>query len=269
MSKPIRATPAPHRGPGGVPPILLVLALQTAPVQAEPAPSPAHNTASATAPVWVGRFGDGAGPWQERALKAGLTPNRFRLETWDGVAALTVTSAASASLMVRPLNVDLNATPVLCWRWRVDAALTTADLRQRSGDDTAARVYVSLRLPPERLSWAQQAALAVARGLWGPELPDAALNYVWDNRLAPGTERPNAYTDRARMVVLRSGNADAGRWVNERRHVQADTLRHFGPGAQAVQLAVTADTDNTGESAHSGFADLHFVADGQPCQGQN
>jgi hypothetical protein len=30
-------------------------------------------------------------------------------------------------------------------------------------------------------------------------------------------------------------------------------------------LAVTADTDNTGEQAHAGFADVHFVARAAPC----
>jgi hypothetical protein len=266
MSNSIRTT-RPQRTRLG--PALLALALHTTALgQAQPAPQPLHEATDPTAPrpaVWVGRFSEGAGPWQERPVKAGLTPNRFQLETWDGVAALTVTSSASASLMARALTVNLDATPVLCWRWRVDAALTTADLRQRQGDDAAARLYVNLRLPPDTLGPLQRAALALGRRIWGPDLPDAALTYVWDNRLPPGTELPNAYTDRAHMVVLRSGNADAGRWVTERRHVRADAQRHFGPGAQAVQMAVTADTDNTGEKARAGFADLQFVADGQAC----
>jgi hypothetical protein len=67
------------------------------------------------------------------------------------------------------------------------------------------------------------------------------------------------------MVVQRTGGADAGRWVWERRDVRADALRLFGPSATPVQIAVTADTDNTGESARAGFADLHFVAATAPC----
>jgi hypothetical protein len=33
-----------------------------------------------------------------------------------------------------------------------------------------------------------------------------------------------------------------------------------------VQVAVAADTDNTGETALSGFADLHFVAADEACR---
>ena len=103
------------------------------------------------------------------------------------------------------------------------------------------------------------------RAVWGQDLPDAAINYVWDNRQPVGTVRPNAYTDRAQMVVLRSGDAQAKRWVWERVDVRQDVVRLFGPGAQAVQLAITADTDNTQSSARAGFADFHFVAANSPC----
>ncbi|MEN9313942.1 MAG: hypothetical protein RIS35_335 [Pseudomonadota bacterium] len=214
---------------------------------------------------WVGRFVDDTSVWREIRLKSDLAPNRFRFRDWDGVRALEVRSSASMSLMARPLDVDLDSTPVLCWRWRVDGTIAAADMRSRAGDDYAARVYVSFRLPPESIGIGLKAKLAVARALWGPELPDAAINYVWDNRNPKGTEQPNAYTDRTRMVVLRSGDAEAGRWVPERRDVAADVARLFGPRAQAVQLALAADTDNTGASVRSGFADFHFVPRNRPC----
>jgi len=70
----------------------------------------------------------------------------------------------------------------------------------------------------------------------------------------------------AQMVVLRSGDGSAGQWVSERVDLRRDALRLFGQGAEPVQLAVTADTDNTGGSARSGFADFHFAAAHQPCE---
>jgi len=230
-------------------------------------PVPAGSTGATLR--WVGRFADDRAhdraDWREVRLKSDLAPNRFRFRDWDGVSALEVLSSASMSLMARPLDVDLDATPVLCWRWRVEGTIPGADMRTRAGDDYAARVYVSFRLPPESMGLGLKAKLAVARTLWGADLPDAAINYVWDNRNPVGTEQPNAYTDRALMVVLRSGDGDAGRWVRERRDVAADVARLFGPRAQAVQLALAADTDNTGASAHAGFSDLHFVPRNRPC----
>lgn len=218
----------------------------------------------------VGRFDASSSspppPWQVIRFDARIPATEYRVLAWDGVAAVQAQAVASMALLARPLSADLQRTPVLCWRWRVDAVLKTADMATRQGDDYAARVYVSFRLPADSMNFATRAKLAIGRSLYGEQLPDAALNYVWDNRYPVGTERPNAYTERTRMVVLRSGPTDVGRWVQERRDVLLDLRKAFGTErAQATQLALAADTDNTGESARAGFADLHFVARDAPC----
>jgi hypothetical protein len=233
-----------------------------------PVPGTAGPSTDASGPIWIGRFTEGIGAWREIQLDQKVARNTFRVRDWDGVRAVEVVSTRSMSLLARPVSVDLRATPVLCWRWRIDAPLVSADLLTRQGDDYAARVYVSLAIPAAQQGVVLRTQLRLARAIWGPEVPDAALNYVWDNRQPVGTVRPNAFTDRAMMIVSRSGAADAGRWVQERRDVAADAAAHFGPAAEPVQVAITADTDNTGESARAGFADLHFVARSAPCTRQ-
>jgi hypothetical protein len=193
-------------------------------------------------------------------------PTRYRLRTWDGVAAVEAEAVSSMALLARPVTVDLGLTPVLCWRWRVDAPLRTADMTTRAGDDYAARVYLSFAVPPDTLGSGERLALGAARMFYGGEIPDAALTYLWDNRHPIGTWQANAYTDRARMLVLRSGAADAGRWVSERRDVGADFRRAFGhTPLRLTGLALASDTDNTGETARAGFADFRFVAAGDDC----
>ena len=106
----------------------------------------------------------------------------------------------------------------------------------------------------------------MARAVYGENVPDAAINYVWDNRYPIGALQANAYTDRSMMVVLRSGSREAGKWVEERRNIQADVISLFGTDrAQTNQLAIGTDTDNTGERVQAGFADLHFVQEDQQC----
>ncbi|MDP3847715.1 MAG: DUF3047 domain-containing protein [Pseudomonas sp.] len=222
------------------------------------------------AAVDVGRFPSGPttppAPWQLLRFDPQIAPTQFRLREWDGVVALEASADASMALLARPLAVELSRTPILCWRWRIDAPLRNADMATKAGDDYAARVYLTFSLPATELSLLTRAKLALARSLYGPQVPDAALNYVWDNRYPVGTRRPNAYTERAQMWVLRSGAAAAGGWVSERRDVLADTQQTFGTQqVQASLLAVGSDTDNTGEQAHAGFADLHFVPRNQPC----
>jgi hypothetical protein len=190
----------------------------------------------------------------------------YRQRLWDGVAAVEAMAVRSMALLVRPLAIDLAITPVLCWRWRIDAPLLTADLDGKAGDDYAARVYLSFSVPPAALGLVTRSKLAIARSLWGSSVPDAAINYVWDNRHPVGTLKANAYTDRARLLVLESGGERAGRWVNERRDVTKDFQRAFGElPAQLTGLAIASDTDNTGESARAGFADFHFVARDAAC----
>lgn len=220
--------------------------------------------------VDVGRFPPGSGappaPWRLQTVNDTLTPTRYALRTWDGVNAIEAQAKASMALMARPLTIDLAKTPVLCWRWRIDAPLKNADLHTKAGDDYAARVYITFKIKPEALDFATRAKLRIGRAIFGDQLPDAAINYVWDNRNPIGTRAPSAYTDRVRLIVARSGAGDAGQWVEERHDVLADATQEFGPGIAATrQLAVASDTDNTGEEAHAGFADLHFVGRDAPC----
>lgn len=220
-------------------------------------------------PLWVGRFpSEGAlpAPWQVEQLNKDIPPTRYGLRQWDGVAAVEAHAVKSMALLARPLSVDLAKTPILCWRWRVDAPLKTADMATRAGDDYAARVYLSFEVPPETLGVGTRLALKLARALRGNQVPDAAVNYVWDNKHPVGTGRANAYTDRARMLVLRTGGAEAGRWVEERRDVTADFVHAFGHApARLTGLALATDTDNTGEEAHAGFADFAFVERDAAC----
>lgn len=210
-------------------------------------------------------------PWQVVQLNKKVPATRYRAVVWDGVAAVQASADASMALLARPLMaVDLQATPVMCWKWRVDAALQKADLATKAGDDYAARVYVTFALPPESLSFGLRVKLALGRSIYGDLVPDAAVNYVWDNTHAVDTRAFNAYTDRAYMVVRRTGNEHAGRWVTERVNVLDDATRAFGQlPFKASLLAVASDTDNTGEQARAGFAEIHFVGAQEPCQFAN
>jgi len=226
---------------------------------------------TAAAILWVGQFpGEGAlpSPWRVVRIDKAVPATMYRSATIDGVRAVEARANASMALLARPLAVDLATTPILCWRWRVDAPVAGADMGRRAGDDYAARVYVTFDMPDSALGLATRVRIALGRRLFGSAVPDAALNYVWDNRHPVGTRRRSAYTDRVEMIVAETGGAQAGRWVAERADIAADFARAFGnrPG-RPIQLAVATDTDNTRGQARAAFADLHFVARGARCAG--
>jgi hypothetical protein len=193
-------------------------------------------------------------------------PTVYRLASISGSGAVEARAAASMALLARPVTVDLAKTPILCWRWLVDGPVTNADMNRKSGDDYAARVYVSFDMPDNALSAGTKLKLGIARRMFGAAVPDAALNYVWDNRHPVGTARRSVYTDRAQVIVAETGSARAGAWVSERADIAADFARAFGKvPARPVQIAVASDTDNTGGTARAAFADLHFVGRGERC----
>ncbi len=216
--------------------------------------------------VSLGRFAMGAYGWSVVSIDKKVPVTRYRLVRKDGVVAIEAHADRSQALFVRDIDLALDQTPILCWRWRVEGVIDRADILTRKGDDQAARILVGLSLPRETMSFSTRMKLSLGRARFGKLLPDGALNYVWDNKAPVGTIVPNAYTDRARMVVIKSGNARAGSWVNERRDVLADMQKQFGTTAGRMTLiALATDTDNTGGIAQASYADLHMVPRGKPC----
>lgn len=227
--------------------------------------------AHGSAPIPLSDFNRDSGPvpapWQSISISEKLTPTRYSVIRKDNVISIHARANNSMSLLGRSLAADMSNTPILCWRWQIDAPLRGADMARKSGDDYAARVYVALKVPAREQSFATRAKLKVARAIYGPHIPDAAINYVWDNRYPPGTRMANAYTDLTQMIVATSGEKHAGQWVEIRRDMNADIVRAFpGSTARPVLLAVASDTDNTGESAQAFFADFHLVPRDQQCR---
>lgn len=199
--------------------------------------------------------------WLHQTLPAVERPNRFDLLVDDGVTVLRVISDRSASSLAIAQRIDPATTPLLRWRWRVSNAVAGSDLRRKTGDDYAARVYVLFDLPAERLSVGDRMKITAARVLYGADLPAAALCYVWGTAQAAGESGWNAYSDRLRMIVVDSGNAHAGQWRAVVRDVAADFRAAFGDPVPAISgVALAADTDNTGERVEARFGDLWFEA---------
>lgn len=205
-------------------------------------------------------------PWRIIQFDTKIAPTAYQTRVWEGVSAVEAKADGSMALLARGVEVDLKATPMLCWRWRVEDVVKDADMNTKAGDDYAARVYVAFRLPADKIDFGLRFKLQFARNLYGEHVPDAALNYIWDNKNPVGHRQFNAYTDRTQMIVQRSGTAQVGTWVSERVDVLSDVVKAYGSDQANISLlALTSDTDNTKSKAHAGFADLHFVGRDAPC----
>jgi len=198
--------------------------------------------------------------WQVLKPAPKAADTRYSLTLDAGATVLMAQADGSMSGLIHAVRVDVRRYPLLRWRWKVAAPVNKADMTQQSGDDYAARLYVMFDYPVRRLSFGTRMKLQLAEAMYGQRIPTAALNYVWDNRQPVGTIQANTYTDRARMIVTRSGAAQAGQWVTETRDLRADFRAAFGEDApDVVAVAIATDTDNTGESATAWYGDIEFL----------
>lgn len=198
--------------------------------------------------------------WQVLKPSPKANDTRYSLVTSGGMTVLQAQADSAMSGLTHAVRVDLRQYPLLRWRWKIRAPVSSADMMTKAGDDYAARIYVMFDYPAEKLSFGTRAKLKLAESIYGQKIPTAALNYVWDNRQPVGTIAPNTYTDRARMMVLQSGGARQGEWVTETRNLAADFKAAFGEDApDVVAVALATDTDNTGESALAWYGDIVFL----------
>jgi Protein of unknown function (DUF3047) len=179
--------------------------------------------------------------WTERTFE-GKQPTRYRLIRDSGVQVLQADCQASASGWIRKQKIDLERTPVLRWRWKVERVYPDVREREKKGDDFPARVYVVL---------GSGQMLSRTR----------TLVYVWASTEPQGRDWPSAYTRQAHMVALRSGASGAGQWHEERRNVRADFKRYFGIDIAAADgVAVMTDCDDAGGSMRAWYGDVRFGA---------
>jgi hypothetical protein len=180
--------------------------------------------------------------------------------TIDGIEAVRADSDCSASALWLPLeDLDLDRTPRLGWRWRVDRGLVVPDERVAAGDDFAARVYVMFRLDPARATLGQRLRHRLGAALYGREPPGSALNFVWASRAEIGSTWTNPFADSAKMVVVETGRHPG--WRREEVDVRAWYQALFGVAPPPVLgLAIMSDSDNTCQQARAAFADFRFLS---------
>jgi hypothetical protein len=140
------------------------------------------------------------------------------------------------------VQVDLRATPILEWTWKAVKLPDGADIRRRQTSDLTAYVLVAWPRPP-----------AILR--------TRLIGYVWDGLVPAGAMERSRKSGLVTFFVVRSGSADLGRFVSERRNVYDDYVRAFGeapPNPSAV--AISIDTNDTNSTAEGLIGRIAFVS---------
>jgi len=192
--------------------------------------------------------------WKKPPLGAKGVPPDWKGQDWgsptydmtiaenDGHRVLHLRSKDDGSTVSKDIKgkVDLKQTPILEWRWKAVVLPKGGDSRKKELDDQAAQLYV----------------------VW-PRFPGPVrsriIGYVWDTTAPVGTVVKSEKTGTVTYIILRSGTADLGKWVTERRNVREDFKRIYGeepdnPGAVSIAI----DSNDTKSSAEALFGPIVF-----------
>jgi len=111
---------------------------------------------------------------------------------------LHLRSEDDSSTISKEMTVDVKQWPVLQWRWKVVALPKGGDARRKEADDEAVQIYVTF-----------------------PRFPSAVrsriIGYIWDSTAPVGSIFASQKVGTVTFVVVRSGEADLGRWLTETR----------------------------------------------------
>jgi Protein of unknown function (DUF3047) len=198
-----------------------------------------------------------AAGWRELEVK-GKPANRF-LGHPDG--SIEVVSSSSVSRLYRPVEVDLDATPVLTWRWRVDQPVPATDLTKKGEDDTALTLYVGFPWDPEKASLKERLTRPLVEAYAGEDAPGRVLAYVFGGKERRGEVVTSPHLGSSGfMRVLRPADSPTGQWFQERVDLVADYREAFDEDPpDPSQIAISADTDDTSSTSRGFVDDLAFV----------
>jgi hypothetical protein len=164
----------------------------------------------------------------------------FVMETNEGHKVLHMRSVNEGSTISKEIKgkVNLKDTPILEWSWKVTVLPKDGNSCRKASDDQAGQVFVA----------------------W-PRFPEAVrsqiIGYVWDTTQPAGTICKSEKTGTVTYVVVRSGSADLGKWLTERRNVAEDFKKIHGAepdGPAALSVAIDSnDTNSTAESFMGGL----------------
>lgn len=192
--------------------------------------------------------------WSKQPVGAKGIPDGWKGQNWgspkydftilndDGRKALHLKSANEGSTISRDIKgkVTLKETPVLEWSWKVTVLPKGGDSCKKPADDQAAQVFV----------------------VW-PRFPEAVrsriIGYVWDSTEPVGKICKSEKTGTVTYIVLRSGTAELGKWLTERRNVAEDFKKVYDDDADSpAAVSVAIDSNDTNSTAESYIGPILF-----------
>ena len=199
--------------------------------------------------------------WAPIKINDQKKPTTYEFVEDQGAIVLHASADGAASLLGYKTGFELDAAPMISWRWKISRLIASADNAVASKEDSPVRVVLEFDGDRSKLSFSDRSQIATGKLLSGRELAYATLMYIWSNKEPVGKIIAGPRTGRIQMVVASSGASGVGAWQTISRNAVDDYKKAFNeePG-KLTGVAVLTDTDNTGESVEAWYGDIVFRA---------
>jgi hypothetical protein len=130
--------------------------------------------------------------------------------------------------------------PLLSWSWKIITLPRDGCETIARKNDSAAGIYVSYR----------------------HGLVRKYLKYVWSTTLPKGSTLRSPFSPLTKIIVMESGAARIGKWVNERVNIRSDIKRCFDDEPARIDgFGIMTDADNTESTAEAWYAGISVSSD--------
>lgn len=187
-------------------------------------------------------------------------PNEFTISGQDGV---NIVSKESVSLLRMPVEVDIEATPTLHWRWCLTEAAPSTPLSIKGADDRSLAVYIAFPFVAKEATPIERIRRKIVEAVLGKDAPGRVLMYVWGGELERETVVESPHLGESGMMkILRTASTPSHQWFRERIDIAKDYRAAFGSSPpNPLYIAVSADTDDTLSSSRGVITDLEFFGE--------
>ena len=164
-----------------------------------------------------------------------------RLVDYEGKRTLHVDANDNGAILFKPVRINPEEFPFLSWNWKVSNILPESREKEVGGDDYPAAVCIVY-------------AKSFFSLLFGKY---KILIYAYGNNVLVGERYKSPCEARARIIIIQSGEKDAGKWLSYKVNHYEDYFQEFGQKPpEIVYVGFQTNADRTHGKVEAWYSDI-------------
>lgn len=164
------------------------------------------------------------------------------VETGDK-KVLYVNANDSGSIIFKPVYLDHKEYPFLGWQWKVSNILPDSKEKEAGWDDYPAVVCI-----------------VYGKTIFSIPYKYKILIYAYGNNVPVGERFWNPCEKRARIIIMQSGEKEAGRWLDYKVNHYQDYIQEFGEEpSKIIYVGIQTNADRTHGKVEAWYSNITLM----------